>query len=59
MKSSVDNLSLVFQALSLFLLFQDFNNSDLMKELQNQDINYFEKLIAQNEEILSLLKEGR
>ncbi len=59
MKSSVDNLSLVFQALSLFILFQDFNNSDLMKELQNQDINYFEKLIAQNEEILSLLKEGR
>ena len=59
MRSNVDNLSLVFQALSLFILFQDYNNTDLMKELQNQDINYFEKILAQNEEILSLLKERR
>lgn len=54
----VDNLSLVFQTISLILLFKDYNNSDLMKELQNQDSNYLEKIIKQNEEILDLLKKG-
>jgi len=59
MKSQIDNLSLVFQALSLFLLFQDCKNSDLMQELQNQDTNYLERIIEQNNEILKLLKEKR
>ena len=53
----VDNLSLVLQALSLQILFQDFNNSDLMAELQKQDSEYLEKIIKQNEEIIKLLKE--
>ena len=55
----VNNLSLILQALSLQILFQDFNNSDLMQELQKQDSDYLEKIIKQNEEILSLLKERR
>jgi len=55
----VDNLSLILQALSLQILFQDFNNTDLMNELQNQDRNYLEKIIAQNNEIIQLLKERR
>ncbi len=55
----VDNLSLVLQALSLQILFQDFNNTDLMQELQMQDEKYFKKIIQQNEEIISLLKERR
>lgn len=55
-RSIVDNLSLVLQALSLQILFEDFNNSDLMNELQYQDTNYLEKIIKQNEEIISLLK---
>ena len=55
----VDNLSLVLQAIRLQILFQDFNNSDLMQELQNQDSNYLQKIIKQNDEILALLKEGR
>ena len=60
MKNSVvDNLSLVLQALSLQILFQDFNNSDLMNELQTQDEKYLKKIIEQNEEILTLLKERR
>lgn len=54
----VNNLSLVLQALSLEILLKDFNNSDLMQELQKQDNNYFEKIIKQNEEILKLLKKG-
>ena len=52
----IDNLSLVLQALSLEILFRDYDNKDLMNELQNQDINYLEKIIKQNEEIISLLK---
>ena len=52
----VDNLSLLLQALSLEILFKDYNNSDLMQELQNQDSNYLQKIIEQNNEILSILK---
>lgn len=59
MKSSVvDNLSLVLQALSLQILFQDFNNTDLMQELQKQDADYLEKIINQNNKIIKLLEGG-
>lgn len=57
MSSKVDNLSLVLQALSLQILFQDYNNKDLMQELQKQDSEYLEKIIAQNKEIISLLRK--
>lgn len=53
----IDNLSLVLQALSLQILFQDYNNSDLMNELQRQDKEYLEKIIKQNDEMLQILKE--
>ena len=52
-----DKLGLVLQALSLEILFKDYNNSDLMEELQKQDKEYFEKLLNQNEEILNLLRK--
>ena len=55
--NKVDNLSLVFQALSLQLLFQDYNNYDLMQELQSQDEKYLKKIIEQNEQIIKLLNE--
>lgn len=55
----VDNLSLVLQVLSLQILFEDFNNSDLMQELQKQDSEYLEKIIKQNEQIIELLIERR
>ena len=55
----VDNLSLVLQLLSLEILFRDYNNSDIMNELQTQDEIYLKKIIQQNDEIISLLKEGR
>ena len=55
--STIDNLSLILQALSLQILFQDYNNSDLMQELQTQDEKYLKKIIEQNEEIISILKE--
>lgn len=55
--NTVDNLSLFLQALSLQILFQDYNNSDLMAELQTQDEKYFKTIIKNQEEILKLLKE--
>lgn len=55
----IDNLSLILQAISLEILFKDFNNSDIMKELQHQDSNYLEKIIEQNNKILKLLEERR
>ena len=57
--NTVDNLSLILQALSLEILFRDYNNSDLMNELQRQDSEYLEKIIKQNEEIIELLKERK
>ncbi len=54
-----DKLSLVLQALSLQILFQDFNNTDLMQELQKQDKEYFETILNQNKEILNLLRKEK
>ncbi len=56
--SLYDKLGLILQTLSLQILFQDFNNTDLMQELQKQDNEYFEKIIKQNNEILEILKKG-
>ena len=54
----LNNLSLALQIISLEILFEDFNNSDLMQELQNQDTNYLEKIIKQNERIIELLERS-
>ena len=54
--NTINNISLLLQALSLEILFKDYNNEDLMNELQKQDKYYFEKIIKQNNEILQLLK---
>lgn len=54
-----NNLSLILQALSLQILFQDYNNTDLMQELQTQDEKYFKKIIEQNEKIISLLERRK
>jgi hypothetical protein len=53
----VDNLSLVLQVLSLQILFDDCNNTDLMQELQRQDNEYFKKIIENQNEILNLLRK--
>ena len=61
--NKVDNLGLVLQALSLEILFIDYNNTDLMQELQKQDSEYLEKILKNQIEILTLLrkedKDGR
>ena len=56
MNNQINNISLILQALSLQILFQDYNNKDLMNELQLQDEKYLKKIIKQNEEIIMLLK---
>lgn len=56
---SVDNLSLLLQALSLEILFKDCNNSDLMQELQTQDEKYLKQIIKNQEEILSILRKEK
>ncbi len=57
MNNTANNLSLLLQALSLEILFKDYNNSDLMQELQRQDTEYFEKILKNQEEILNLLRK--
>lgn len=58
MRNNLDMSSLILQIYNLILLMQDFNNTDLMQELQRQDKEYLEKIIKQNEEIINLLKKG-
>lgn len=55
--NSVDTLALILQALSLEILFGDYNNKDLMQELQHQDVNYFQRILKNQEEMLSILRK--
>ena len=55
--NQLDLASLVLQIYNLILLMQDFNNSDLMQELQKQDTQYFERILKNQEEILNLLRK--
>ena len=57
MRNNLDLTSLILQLYSVILLLQDFNNTDLMRELQKQDSEYLEKIIKQNKEILNLLRK--
>jgi hypothetical protein len=59
MNNTTNNLALILQALSLEVLFKDYNNCDLMNELQQQDERYLKKIISQNELIINLLMERR
>lgn len=58
MRNNLDMTSLILQLYSVILLIQDYNNCDLMNELQRQDKEYLEKIIEQNNEIIALLKKG-
>ena len=59
MNNNLNLLSLLLEIISLDILLRDFNNSDLMQELQKQDNEYFKKIIKNQEEILKILKERR
>ena len=51
MRNNFDLSSLILQLYSLIILLQDYNNRDLMQELQKQDTQYFERIIKNQEEI--------
>ena len=53
----INDLSFLLQLYNLEILLKDYNNSDLMQELQTQDEKYFKTIIKQNNEILSLLRK--
>ena len=55
--NNLDLSSLILQLISLDILFKDFNNSDIMHELQMQDKKYFETIIKNQEKILNLLRK--
>ena len=57
MNRNLDATSLILQLYSVILLLQDYNNSDLMQELQMQDEKYLKTIIKQNEEIITLLRK--
>ena len=57
MRNNLDTASLILQVYNLVLLMQDFNNKDLMQELQLQDEKYLKTIIKQNEEIINLLRK--
>ena len=56
--NNLDFSSFFLQLYSVVLLLKDFNNTDLMQELQRQDSEYLGKIIEQNNEIIKLLKKG-
>ena len=59
MNNKIDITSLMLQALSLEILFKDYNNGDLMNELQLQDEKYLKQILKNQEEILKILKERK
>ena len=57
MNNNLDKSSFILQLYSLLIIMQDFNNSDLMGELQAQNEKYLKQILKNQEEILILLKE--
>lgn len=56
--NNLENFSNWLQIFSFLILIEDFNNTDLMKYLAHQD-NLLNKIIDQNNELITLLKGGK
>ena len=56
-ENNLEILSNILQIMSYEILVHDFNNTDLMQYLKHQD-ELLDKIIKQNDEIISLLKGG-
>ena len=54
---NIDVASLFLQILSLQILFKDYNNRDLMNELQAQDEKYLKRILENQETIINLLRK--
>ena len=59
MRNNLDLGSFILQLLSLEILFKDCTNNSILNELQNQDRNYLEKILSNQEKIISMLEERR
>lgn len=57
MRNNLDITSLILQLYSVVLLLQDYNNRDLMQELQTQDEKYLKQILKNQKEILNLLRK--
>lgn len=57
-ENNLEILSNLIQLKSYEILVNDFNNTDLMQYLKHQD-ELLDKIIQQNQEIISLLKGGK
>ena len=55
--NSIDLTSLLLQVYSIMILMQDYNNGDLMNELQIQDEKYLKQILKNQQQILEILKE--
>lgn len=56
---NLDLLGVALQIYNLLIIMQDFNNTDILQELQRQDKEYLETILKNQEEIIQLLKERR
>ena len=56
--NNLENFSNWLQIFSFLILIEDFNNTDLMKYLKHQD-ELLDKIIQQNNKIITLLEEGK
>lgn len=45
------------QLYNLYLLFQDLSNTDIAKELQKQNTNYFDDIVARLDRIEEILND--
>ena len=54
--NNIENLSNWLQIFSFLILIEDFNNTDLMKYLEHQDI-LLNTVVEQNQQILDLLNK--
>lgn len=50
-RENLDLLSDILQVLNTYLLLKDASNNELMKELQKQDTEYFERIVKDLEKI--------
>ena len=50
-------LDTFLQIMTMFMVSEDATNNDLMSELQRQDREYLEKIIENQNQILSMLSE--
>lgn len=59
MNNNLDKGSFLLQLYSLLIIMKDFNNSDLMNELQQQDEKYLKQMLKNQQEILTLLRKEK